>query len=134
MGPVFYQKLERLDEEVRFLEQNRERFLSDLAMSRDARRLVERAVYLCAEMALDLADLIIVTRGWPKPSTYREAIDKLGETGVLPAEFAHRFVYVAGLRNFLAHDYLKDTRPALQDFLARKLEDFRHYLDRLRSL
>lgn len=91
-------------------------------------------MYLCAEMALDLADLIIVTRGWPKPSTYREAIDKLGETGVLPAEFAHRFAYVAGLRNFLAHDYLKDTRPALQDFLVRKLEDFRQYLGRLRSI
>ncbi len=85
-------------------------------------------------MALDIADLIIVARGWPKPATYREAIDKLGEMGVLSAEFAHRFAYVAGLRNFLAHDYLKDTRPSLQEFLTGRLPDFRTYLDLVRTL
>lgn len=133
VNAIFHQKLERLEEEVSYLESNRDRLLPILPSDREARRLVERSVYLCAEMVLDLADLIIIARGLTKPATYREAIRKLGEIGVLPGEFAYHFSYIAGLRNFLAHDYLKDTSPALQDFLLQKLADVRLYLRHLKN-
>ncbi len=83
---------------------------------------------MCAEMALDIADLIIVKKGCPKSATYREAIYKLGEYKVVPSRFAYNFAYIAGLRNFLAHDYLRETIPTLEEFLKSKLADLEKFI------
>ena len=47
-------------------------------------------------MALDIADLLIVSKDFPKPNTYRDAIHKLGEYKIVPVEFAYKFIYIAG--------------------------------------
>lgn len=128
MTDVLFQKIQRLKEELLYLKTNRDRFLQTLKSSTDTRKIVERSVFLAAEEALDIADLIIVKKGYPKPATYRDAIFKLGEYMVVPQEFAYRFTYIAGLRNFLAHDYIKDTVPTLEDFLEKKLVDIEVFL------
>ncbi len=128
MGNVLFQKVQRLKEEVLYLKANRDRFLKGIRSSIDNRKIVERSVFLCAEMVLDIADLIIVKRGFPKPATYREAIHDLGEFKIIPEDFAYNFVYIAGLRNFLAHEYLKETIPTLEDFLNIKLADVERFL------
>lgn len=128
MDNVLFQKIQRLKEEVFYLRTNRDRFLTGIRASIDNRKIVERSVFLCAEMVLDIADLIIVKRGFPKPATYREAIHDLGEFKIIPEDFAYNFVYIAGLRNFLAHEYLKETIPTLEDFLNNKLADVERFL------
>lgn len=128
MEGVLFQKIQRLKGEVIYLKENKERFLKGIRTSIDTRKIVERSVFLCAEMVLDIADLTLVKRGYPKPASYREAIYNLGEFKVIPEDFAYNFTYIAGMRNFLAHEYLKDTIPTLEDFLNNKIVDVEKFL------
>jgi uncharacterized protein YutE (UPF0331/DUF86 family) len=108
MNEVLVRKIERPKEEVLYLETNR-KFLKEIGTSVDTKKIVERSVYLCSEITLDIADLVISVKGFPKPSTYSDSIYKLGDYKIIPKDFARKFVYIAGLRNFLAHDYQIDT-------------------------
>lgn len=123
MNDVIFQKVQRLKEEIKYLKDNKTKFLHTLKTSIETKKIVERSVYLCTEIALDIADLLIIKKGFPKPSTYSDSIHKLGEYKILPKEFVYKFVYIAGLRNFLAHDYQKNTLPELEKFLKYGLKD-----------
>lgn len=79
-----------------------------MKISTETRKIVERTVYLCAEIVLDIADLLILKKGYPKPSTYSDSIFKLGDYRIVPKDFAYKFVYIAGIRNFRAHDAQDD--------------------------
>jgi uncharacterized protein YutE (UPF0331/DUF86 family) len=127
MEDVIASKLERLKEEVKYLSDRKKLFLSTLTTSTETKKIVERSVYLCAEIALDIGELIIVKRRYPRPSTYSDVIYKLGDYGVIPIKFAQKFVYVAGLRNFLAHDYQRTTLPELERFLRYGIKDMNKF-------
>lgn len=128
MNEVLLNKLERLKEEVLYLETNRPEFTKNILISVDTKKMAERSVYLCAEIALDIADLLIAVRGLPRPVTYSDSIYKLGEYKIIPKDFARRFVYIAGLRNFLAHDYQIDTAAELKKFLRTGIKDLRKFM------
>jgi uncharacterized protein YutE (UPF0331/DUF86 family) len=131
MNPLILNKLERLKEEVKYLADNKKVFQNNLTTSIETKKIVERSVYLCAEIALDIADLVIIKKGFPKPSTYSDTLYKLGDYGIIPKEFAYRIVYLAGLRNFLAHDYQKSTIPELERFLKSGLKDIKQYIQEI---
>ncbi|MDO9287596.1 MAG: DUF86 domain-containing protein [Thermodesulfovibrionales bacterium] len=133
MNEVLFRKIERLKEEVLYLETNR-KFLKEIGTSVDTKKIVERAVYLCAEIALDIADLVITIKGFPKPVTYSDSIFKLGDYKIIPKDFARKFVYIAGLRNFLAHDYQIDTSADLKRFLQSGLGDIKKFIGYIEKL
>ncbi len=58
----------------------------------------------------------------------------MGDYKVIPKEFAYKFVYIAGLRNFLAHDYQKNTIPELEKFLKYGLKDLKYFIKTLEAL
>jgi len=60
MKEVLFNKIQRLKEETKYLVDNKPRFLQTLKSSVGTKKIVERSVYLCAEIALDIADLIII--------------------------------------------------------------------------
>jgi uncharacterized protein YutE (UPF0331/DUF86 family) len=128
MREVLFNKLQRLKEETKYLVDNKPRFIRTLKSSIETKKIVERSVFLCAEIVLDMADLMLIKKGYPKPSSYSDSIFKLGEYGLIPKEFANRFVYIAGIRNFLAHDYQKNTAPELEKFLKYGLKDFNKFI------
>ncbi len=134
MREVLFSKLQRLKEETKYLVDNKPKLLRTLKSSVETKKIVERSVYLCAEIALDIADLIIIKKGYPKPSTYSDSIYKLGDYGLIPKEFAQKFVYIAGLRNFLAHDYQKNTAPELEKFLKHGLNDLKKFMKSVEAL
>jgi uncharacterized protein YutE (UPF0331/DUF86 family) len=134
MREVLFRKLERLKEEVLYLGGNKTKFLKNLQTSFDIKRLTERSVYLCAEIVLDIADTVIAIKGLPKPSTYSETIYKLGDYKVIPKSFARKFVYIAGLRNFLAHDYQIDTTRELKIFLKDGMNDIKQFIRYIEKL
>jgi len=74
VNPVILNKIERLKEEVKYLTDNKKGFLNSLKASLETKKIVERSVYLCAEIALDIADLVIIKKGFPKPSTYSDSL------------------------------------------------------------
>ena len=117
MKEVLFNKIQRLREETKYLVDNKPRFLRTMRSSMDTKKIVERSVFLCAEIVLDIADLLIIKKGYPKPSSYSDSIYKLGDYGLIPKEFSLKFVYIAEIINFLAHDYQKDTIPELEKFL-----------------
>jgi uncharacterized protein YutE (UPF0331/DUF86 family) len=127
MNEVLFRKIERLKEEVLYLETNR-KFLKEIGTSIDTKKIVERSVYLCTEITLDISDLVISVKGFPKPSTYSDSIYKLGDYKIIPKDFARKFVYIAGLRNFLAHDYQIDTSADLKRFLKSGLSDIKKFI------
>jgi uncharacterized protein YutE (UPF0331/DUF86 family) len=68
--------------------------------------IVERNLEVAAQCCLDIANRIISLEAARKPRDYYEGIIRLGEIGVLPAEFARHFAPIAGFRNVLVHEYL----------------------------
>lgn len=134
MKEVLFNKVQRLKEENKYLVDHKPTFLRTLRSSTETKKTVERSVYLCAEITLDIADLIIIKKGYPKPSSYSESIYKLGDYGFVSKEFAHRFVYIAGLRNFLAHDYQINTIPELEKFLKYGLKDLKDFIKSVEKL
>jgi len=134
MDKVLFQKIERLKEELFYLKNNKSDLFKKLKTSIEAKKITERSVYLCSEITLDIADLILIKKDYPKASTYSDSIYKLGDYSIIPKNFARRFVYIAGLRNFLAHDYQKSTVPELEKFLKsgiKDIEQFIRYVERL---
>lgn len=134
MDRVLFQKLERLKDELFYLKNNKADLLKKLKTSIDAKKIAERSVYLCSEIVLDIADLIIIKRGYPKPSTYSDSIYKLGDNNLIPKDFAYKFVYIAGLRNFLAHDYQKSTVPELEKFLKAGIKDVERFIRHIEKI
>ena len=134
MNEVFFNKLQRLKEEVKYLVDNKSKLLHTLRSSIETKKIAERSVYLCAEIILDIAELIIIKKGYPKPSTYSDSIYKLGDYDILTKDFVYKFVYIAGLRNFLAHDYQIDTIPELEKFLERSLEEVKYFINATEKL
>ena len=128
MNEILFSKIQRLKEELRYLSENKPKFLSELKESVEIKKIVERSVYLCAEIVLDIADLIIIKEGHPKPLSYSDSIYKLGDYKIIPKEFVYEIIYIAGLRNFLAHDYLEDTVPGLEKFLKNGLDNIKHFI------
>ncbi|KKK56893.1 hypothetical protein LCGC14_3059960 [marine sediment metagenome] len=134
MNEVLFNKLQRLKEEAKYLVDNKPKLIRTLKSSLETKKIVERSVYLCAEIVLDIADLLIIKKGYPKPSSYSDSIYKLGDYGLIPKEFACKFVYIAGIINFLAHDYQKTTIPELEKFLKYGLEDIEHFVKAIEDL
>ena len=71
------------------------------------RDIVERNLEVAAQACIDIANRIISVERLEKPRDYYEAILRLGEAGVLPADFAQHLAPLAGFRNLLIHEYLE---------------------------
>lgn len=99
------QKIGRLNEYIKVVESIRHdcerRFDTDVIY----RGAMLYYLYMVADTAIALAEMVIKQKGLRTPQSYSEAFDILGEGGVLETEFAHNFARIAGFRNFLAHDY-----------------------------
>jgi uncharacterized protein YutE (UPF0331/DUF86 family) len=134
MKEVLFNKIQRLKEETKYLVDNKPRFLRTMRSSMDTKKIVERSVFLCAEIVLDISDLLIIQKGYPKPSSYSDSIYKLGDYGLIPKEFSLKFVYIAGIRNFLAHDYQKNTTPELEKFLKYGLNGLKKFTRAVEAL
>jgi len=76
----------------------------------------------------------ICQKGYPKPSSYSDSIYKLGDYGLIPKEFSLKFVYIDGIRNFLAHDYQKNTIPELEKFLKYGLNGLKKFTRAVEAL
>ncbi len=89
----------------------------------DLRWTVERGLQLSTQNALEVATHLASSAGLDAPD-YATAIDRLVETGVLPADFASRFRNVAGFRNVLVHGYLDIDLDVIRRILGEQLNEF----------
>lgn len=131
-------KLEQLREYVGYLKNYQKYSLDDLTKDHTLRGAVERYMHLSAECVIDIAEMIIAELGLRKPEEYREAIEILGESGILPKEFAYYFAPIAGFRNILVHEYTRIDLAEVYRHLQQDLIDFdkfaRYVIEYLQSL
>jgi len=109
MNEVLFNKLQRLKEEAKYLADNKPKLLRTLRTSIETKKIVERSVYLCAEIALDITNLILIKKGYPKPSSYSDSIYKLGDYGMITKEFPINLYMLLGFETF----WLMTTRKIL---------------------
>lgn len=88
-------------------------------------------LYLMADSCIALAELVLKEKRLPSAQSYHDAIDALGEQGLLPREFAYDFAKIAGFRNFLAHDYEKIDEKKICREMLEKTGEVREYLSLL---
>ena len=86
-------------------------------------------LYLVSDGCISLAEMIIKQHSLKNPQSYYEAIDILGENGIIPKEFAYNFAKIASFRNFLAHDYEKIDYLVICDEVLNRLDDIEQYLN-----
>ncbi|MEN2994061.1 MAG: DUF86 domain-containing protein [Thermodesulfovibrio sp.] len=90
-------------------------------------------LYLIADSCISLAEMIIRDKNFRTPQTYSEAIEILGENGVIPSDFAYYFAKIGGLRNFLAHDYEKIDMKIICKEVLKKIPEIKKYLSYIRE-
>lgn len=84
-------------------------------------------LYVLADGCVSLAEMTISARRLRPPQTYREAIVRLGEAGILDSAFAAEFSRIAGFRNFVAHDY-ENLDGEIVCAVLEKLEEVEEFL------
>jgi uncharacterized protein YutE (UPF0331/DUF86 family) len=99
-------RLDELSERLARLQPLRDRARSDFDEDPYLRDIVERNLEIAAQCCIDVSHRIISLEGVQKPVDYYDAILRMGELGVLPADFARQLAPLAGFRNILVHEYL----------------------------
>ena len=119
---LIHRHLSALDAAVRQLRRHAGRPVEALA-DLDESWTVQRGLQLCVQNCLDVATHVAAAAGRDVPD-YATAIDRLGELGALPPDFARRFRAVAGFRNVLVHGYLDVDPGVVHRILNERLDDF----------
>lgn len=118
------QKLELLRDYVSYLKSYQKYTLENLQKDYTLRGAIERYFQLAIECVIDIAEIIISELKIKRPEEYREAIDLLGEKGIIPGDFAYYFAPIAGFRNILVHEYTKVDLKEVHRHLQEDLPDF----------
>jgi uncharacterized protein YutE (UPF0331/DUF86 family) len=125
-------RLDELSERLARLEPLRDRPRTDFDQDPYLRDIVERNLEIAVQCCIDISHRIISLEGARKPVDYYDAIVRMGELGVLPAEFARDLAPLAGFRNILVHDYLDVDWDEVYRTLHRleELERFAEFIQR----
>ena len=100
------QRLLELKERLRRLEPLAERSREDFDVDPYLHDIVERNLEIAAQCCIDVCNRIVVVESAPRPADYYQAIRRMGELAVLPADLSSRLAPIADFRNILAHEYL----------------------------
>ena len=99
-------RLDELNERLARLESLKNKSRIDFEQDAYLRDIVERNLEVAIQCCLDISHRIIAQENAHKPTDYYEAIQMMGELGVIPVDFARRLAPIAGFRNVLVHEYL----------------------------
>ena len=120
-------RLEALREHLKILETLKGVTGQELVAEVDKRAKAERFLQLAIEVCVDIAELIVSDQRLPTPKTSREAIEILGDQGIIEEKLAKEFAPAVGLRNILIHDYLKIDYDQVADKINNQLGDFEKF-------
>lgn len=123
--------MDELSERLARLQPLRDRARSDFDQDPYLRDIVERNLEVAAQCCIDVSHRIISLEGARKPVDYYDAILRMGELGVLPADFARHLAPLAGFRNILVHEYVAVDWDEVYGVLGR-LEDLDRFAEAIR--
>lgn len=122
------ERIGKLKEYIEILKSYKHFSRQQIEEDKTIRGAVERYLYLAADISVSIAQMVIAERKLKQPSTYRDVIEILGEAGVLPKEFVSEFADMTGLRNILAHEYVKVDYDIVYDVIQNKLDQFDQFI------
>jgi len=127
---VIQRKLALMDQQVMRLEGHlrdvsREQFVQDWAM----RTISERAIQVCVEIMIDIAERIIAFAGAGPTATATEAIDRMVQLNVL--QNAEPYKSMVCMRNLIVHGYDEVNPDMLYDVVSGHLGEFRRFRDEI---
>ena len=125
-------KMESVENYLRILEEIKEDCLEKFDRDPIYRGALLHYLYLTADSCIALAQMMVRWKGLGIPQSYQEAIEMLGDRGVLEAGFAYEFARIAGLRNLLAHGYEKVKKDLVCEEILPRMEEVRTFLEALR--
>lgn len=134
MSPVdtttINEKLLRLREITKTLEEfsslPREKFLNDAVTN----AAVMYNLIIGIEIIVDIGNHLLAEVFQRSEKTYRDVIRALGETGVVPSEFAREEEFMADFRNKIIHDYDRVDAGRVFDALQKAPTVFREFAQR----
>ena len=97
----------------------RERFIAEPALH----HLAERYLHLACEAVLDIAQHVIADQGYTQATSYRNAVEVLGEEGMIDGDLSERLKRWMGFRNILVHLYLQIDHGRVYDAIQEDLGD-----------
>ena len=98
-----------------------------LSTDRDAQHMVLHALYIAAQAAIDIALHGSAAAESPSAGTYQEAFGNLATAGRLNPGLALRMKGWAGLRNILAHQYVRVDLARIAAMLSGELGDLEEF-------
>jgi uncharacterized protein YutE (UPF0331/DUF86 family) len=118
--------LDELDERLARLRILADKPRADFDQDAFLRDIAERNLEVSAQICIDICNRIITLTNAPKPTDYGEAILRMGQLGVVQADFARRLAPLAGFRNILVHEYMAIDWDRVYGYLQRlpELEQF----------
>ena len=90
--------------------------------------MVSHGLQLSIQIVIDIGSHILAVLGETQIEDYVDIIDKLGERGIIPSEFAEKIRGMAGLRNILVHEYAELDLNKIYDILQNRLIDFYDFI------
>jgi uncharacterized protein YutE (UPF0331/DUF86 family) len=90
-------------------------------------RAAQHSLLLATQAVVDIAAHIVTADHNARIQDYRQAIETLGQVGILPAEFAEHLAPLAGFRNILVHDYLAVDAEKVYGILVGGRADLREF-------
>lgn len=130
---IIQRKLSLLDDQIQKLKQHTsglslDSFKDDWVI----RSMSERAIQVCVEIIIDIAERIIALEHAGPVATAGEAIEKLHVLGIISSAEPYRAMI--GLRNIIVHQYEAVDPGILFSVITTKLDNLSQFRDELDKL
>lgn len=120
-------KLQALDEYLGYLKDlqkvNKKSFLADYHQF----GLAEHYLYLSIEALLDVAKLMVIAYGFPRPEENRDVFRVLYDKRVISEKLYSQLAGVSGFRNVLIHEYEKVDKTCVYEYLRNNIDQFKEF-------
>ena len=116
-------KLAELNDRVDRVRAHRTDSDEELAADRDKLDIVSFNLMLAVQACADIASHIIADEGWTAAKTLAESFARLADHGVLEPVTAETMKKAVGLRNVVAHGYVRVDIPMVHRAATAGLDD-----------
>lgn len=99
----------------------------ELIMDPDKMAAVKYRMVVSVEAAIDVAEHVIASEGWPAPDSFAEAFATLGTKGWLSERLSLAMQDAARFRNLLVHGYAEVDDERVREILRENLEDLSEF-------
>jgi uncharacterized protein YutE (UPF0331/DUF86 family) len=106
---------------------------SEYQSSPDYKDIAERNIQVAIEGCLDIAKIVISSKGLPEPKDNKGLFTVLAEAGILSDASLKFLVPMAGTRNVLVHGYDRVEDSVLYGLIKRHLDDVGVFLKEIKE-